>query len=201
MLDERGVARTRIPGHPIHPTRTGIIMTVATVTANSCTNTRYGELVITPAGVVGGYTRDGWWSLPISHRPPRGACTGQVVIDRWLSDSCAHTSDTGWDRGHHWKITRDRVENPIPLPRRGGWRAVPVGELQQMATRTAALAAGARPTSVPALLPAWAWWLWTLDLVRLPVADALGVLELATAGVEGGLPRPREEATAVWATI
>lgn len=71
-----------------------------------------------------------------------------------------------------------------------------------MADRTAALAAGARPSSAPALLPAWAWWLWTLDQIHLPVADALGVLEVATAGVVGGgLPRPQEKATVVRATI
>ncbi len=69
-------------------------------------------------------------------------------------------------------------------------------QVQEMAERTAGVAAGAAdPEEGLALLPAWAWWLWSLDMVRLPVADALGVLELATAHEEGGLPRPLTQTT------
>lgn len=64
-------------------------------------------------------------------------------------------------------------------------------ELQQMVERTAALAGGEPVGGEPVLLPAWAWWLWTLDRVHLPVAEALGVLEHATAHEKGGSPWPR----------
>lgn len=170
-------------------------MTLATAPTMACTQTRHGELTITPAGIVGGLTREGWWSLPMAHHPPQGVCDSSVVIDRWLADTCPYTSDTGWGRGHHWTVTMTHTASPVPLPRRGGWRVVSQSDLQTMAERTAAQAAGAAPACGLALLPSWTWWLWVVEWVKLPVADALGVLEYATAHEEGGLSRPLEETT------
>lgn len=150
-----------------------------------CTHSCYGELIITPGGVVGGLTRGGWWSLPVSHHPPQGV--DSVIIDRWLDDACAHISGTGWGRGHHWQVTVRRIKSSVPLPGRRQWQMLCWQQVQQMADRTAALAAG-DPVGGPALLPAWVWWLWTLDRVRLPVADALGVVEYSTAHEKGGPP-------------
>ena len=177
----------------IYPTSTGDTMSVTA--KRMCTGTRYGELIITPAGVVGGLTWEGWWSFPVSHHPPHGACDSTVVIDRWLDDACAHTSDTGWDRGHQWQVTVHHTTGVVGLPREGQWRLLDLVQVQQMAERTAALAAGGPVMGAPELLPAWTWWLWTLGRVSLPVSDALGVLEYATAQEKGGLPRPRGETT------
>lgn len=193
MLEESGASWNATPRGLFHPTSTGIIMTLATLTKNSCTNIRHGELIITPGGVVSGLTRDGWWSLPVSHHAPQGACDSTMLIDRWLDDVCTHTSDTGWDRGHRWKVTIHHPTRLVPLPRRGQWRLLGFDELQQMSERTAALAAGTPDAGEPVLLPAWVWWLWTLDRVHLPVADALGVLEYVTAHEKSGFPWPRGE--------
>lgn len=168
-------------------------MTVSTLTTVACTTARHGQLITTPAGVVGGLTRDGWWSPPVSHHLPRETSSA-VVIDRWLADSCSFTSDTGWDRGHHWKVTLEETSSVIPLPRRGDWRLATAEDLQAMASRTASLAVRGVRRGGPALAPSWTWWLWALGWVQLPVADALGVLEYATAH-DGGLPQPQEKAT------
>lgn len=176
MLDEKSAPEF----HSDAPEyRSGVDMRPAN-SRTTCTRERHGRLLATPQGIVLGMTPEGWWSPPTSHRPApnQGA---EVVVHRWLDDKCQDHNG-----GHQWTVTQHDHAELVPLPRSPGQRLFSPADLQAAAERTREGAPGG-------LQPVWAWWLWILGRVEMPVDDALCALEQATHIEKGGLSRPQGE--------